>query len=313
MRVKTALIIATLLILTSLSARGDLQGKPQVAGQTSASSDLGSPILQQPCTTADDLLKYQQFLRKESDEEKANLDQLIQRVEILAAIAAAIFVFFGLNTTKGIRSAAKNHLGTIESEANQKIEKIFEDMQHTSRTRFDTRFAQLEETYERRQQKYFKLLRSYFSMLFQANPDLCSRWVGTEFNDGHFKGKRILWVDDDCVGIAMLVGLLTNCGIENETCVSTDAALDQSFTRFDLIISNLRREQKDNAGLLMTQRIRKEKKSKIAIIIFTRPEHKAEYEKDLIEAGANAIAISDRELFPSIAQLLGKNAASREG
>jgi hypothetical protein len=139
LRVKTALIIATLLILTSLSARGDLQGKPQVAGQTSASSDLGSPILQQPCTTADDLLKYQQFLRKESDEEKANLDQLIQRVEILAAIAAAIFVFFGLNTTKGIRSAAKNHLGTIESEANQKIEKIFEDMQHTSRTRFDTR------------------------------------------------------------------------------------------------------------------------------------------------------------------------------
>jgi len=309
---KTTLANATLLMIAFFAASGVSQSTPRGTDQSPENRNVGTVTLQPSCTTTDDLLKYQQFLRKESDEENANLDRLIQRVEILATIAAAIFVFFGLKTTKGIRSTAKSQLSTIESEAKQKIEKVMEDLQRSSRARFDARFAHLEEAYERRQLKYFKLLRSYFSMLFVANPDLCSRWLGDDFKDHHFRGKKILWVDDDCVGIAMLIELLTNSGIQNETCGSTVEALDKAFVEFDLIVSNLRRDPEDNAGLLMTQRIRGEKQSKIPIIIFTRPEHKADYEEPLMSAGVNAIVTSDRELFPSIAILLDKKPANGE-
>lgn len=309
---KVALTIATSMIFMYSVAIGVSQVASHRAGKPSKEDALGSATLQQPCTTSDDLLKYQQFLRRESDAQHRDLDLFIYLMTSLATVAGALFVFAGFRTRSEIRSRAKIELETIESEAKQKIEKVYSDMQRISRTRFDERFAELEETYERRQAKYFKLLRSYLSMMFVANPDLCSHWVGEDFNNHHFKGKRILWVDDDRVGIAMFVELLCNCGIDNEICGSTSEVMSQSFTRFNLIVSNLRREPEDNAGLLMTQKIRKDMQSKIPIIIFTRPEHKAEYEEELTKAGVNFVATSDRELFPSIARLLSKDSSKGE-
>jgi CheY-like chemotaxis protein len=305
---RIALAAAALLTVASFAA----SGVPQGAGQVSKRNDTGTATLQ-PQTATDDLLKYQQFLRKESDEEHADLDRFIQWMTYLAALAGILIVALGYSTNKEIRSRAKNELRTIESEAKLKIEEVFGEMQRTSRARFESRFAKLEETYDRRQLKYFMLLESYFLKLFEVDPSLCSRWLGIAFEGHHFRGKRVLWVDDDCVGIAMLVALLNSGGIKNETCRSTAEALDQPLSSFDLIVSNLRRDPDDNAGLLMTQKIRNEKQSKIPIIIFTRPEHIAEYGEELTSAGVDAIATSDRELFPSIAKLLDKNAANGEG
>lgn len=303
--------LATAALLTAVSFASN--GVPKGTGGSSKRSDAGTATLQQPPTATDNLLKYQQFLRKESDEEHADLDRFIQWMTYLAGVAGILIVALGYSTNRDIRLRAKNELRMIESEAKLKIEEVFGEMQRTSRARFEVRFAQLEETYDRRQLKYFMLLRSYFSKLFEADPTLCSRWLGKEFEGHRFKDKRILWVDDDPVGIAMLVALLSNSGIKNDTCRSTAEALDQPFTKLNLIVSNLRRDSEDNAGLLMTQKIREEKQSKIPIIIFTRPEHIAEYGEALIAAGVDAIATSDRELFPSIAKLLDKNASNREG
>lgn len=264
------------------------------------------------------LLKYQEFLRKESDQSATQLNGLIQHTKdwmtfvgwiatALAAFVTAALGFFGFTSL----SAAKKY---IQERADKRLQEAAEDIRDKTQDAFDARLKLIDKAYSRRQAKYLKLQRSYFSKLFEANPTLVKQWLGSSLDGQSLRGKRALWVEDDGVGIALLVELLkTHCGLEIEIVESTEKALAEALTSYQLVISNLRRDPHDDAGIRLTEAIRTDRRSKIPIIIFTRPENAALYKDAINEAGANAIALSDADLLSEIAKhLLPKAETTKE-
>lgn len=328
---------------------------PTATNTTASSQPTNSPALasgqtnQASSIEIDALLKYQEYLRKETDQNSTRLNELIQHAKdlltalgwglgivgglivIVAGAAAWVLNYFGRSTFKEFAESVKtrfdteadrrlqaiesvadkrvqqanNKLQEIELEAKRRTEEMVKEFHQTSRASFDARIAQIEETYRRRQAKYLKLLRSYFSKIFETNPELRKQWLGRQFDGDCFRGKRILWVDDDGVGIALFVELLVeHCGFKITIRESTEQVLAESLANYDLIISNLRRDPDDNAGVLMASAIRQQKQSKIPIIIFTRSEHKEFYKAAIEAAGVNIIATSEKELLAGIASML---------
>jgi CheY-like chemotaxis protein len=211
--------------------------------------------------------------------------------------------------THAVTAAIRSTTTRVDTEAEQRllaakarVDQMVKELQYTSRTAIDERIAALEKVYERRQGKYLKLLRDYFSTVFEANADLKRVFLGNQFDEGAFRGKRILWVEDDPVGIALLVQLLECCGLKIQIRGSTEAALAESLAEYDLLISNLRRDPDDNAGLLLAQAIR-QRQSRLPIIIFTRPERMDYYRESIERAGASLVA-SQNALFARVAQEL---------
>lgn len=267
------------------------------------------------------LLKYQEFLRKETDQNSARLNDLIQHTKdwlwfvgaiviALAALTTWLLNSLGKSTYKDFSESVKNRLDTeaqkrlqdIETDARQRVERMMKEFRATSRSAFDERLRQHEDAYRRRQDKYLKLLRSFFSKLFESSEEFRKQWLGPHVDGGRLRGKRILWVDDDSVGIALLVELLTKCcGVAIEHRRSTVEALNEPLAGYHLVVSNLRRDPDDNAGVLLTEAIRQQKRSKIPVVIFTRAEYKALYREALTQAGVNGIATSEQELLATIA------------
>ncbi len=274
---------------------------PFVAGQT----NLASPA------ELDALLKYQWFLRKESDESSAQLETLIQHTKdwfslvgwFLIGLATLVAAVLGVLGFTSIKTAKKLIQAKADEQLRKAVEDVREKMQAASQAAFDARLKLIDSAYSRRQAKYLKLLRSFFEKLFATNPDLVKKLLGSSLHSQNLKGKRALWVEDDGVGIALLVELLkTHCGLEIEIAESTEKALEGTLTNYDLVISNLKRDPHDDAGVRLTEAIRKERRSQIPIIIFTRPENATLYKDAIQNAGATAIATSHDELLSEVAK-----------
>lgn len=261
-------------------------------------------------TDVEMLLKYQEFLRKEAEAANARLKDLVDRVRdtiyvtgLCIAVIAMLCGVFGFRTYRQVvDSAAASTKARIDTEAEQRVqeararvERELSELHHA----FDARIAHLEKVYERRQDKYLQLLKDYFSVVFDGDPNHRKLFLGDHFDGGKFRGKKILWVEDDAVGIALLVQLLECCGLEIQIRASTKAALADSLGNYDLIISNLRRDPDENAGLLLAQALRA-KQCRLPIIIFTRPARVAYY-RDLVKKADATLVASRQDLFARIA------------
>lgn len=259
----------------------------------------------------DALLKYQEFLRKESDQSAAQLNGLIQHTKDwislvgwcaagLATLVAAVLTFLSFTSFATMKKLTQ---AKADEQLRKAVEDVREKMQAASQAAFDARLKLIDSAYSRRQAKYLKLLRSFFEKLFATNPDLVKKLLGSSLNNQSLKGKRALWVEDDGVGIALLVELLkTHCGLEIEIAESTEKALAETLTNYQLIITNLRRDPHDDAGIRLTEAIRKDRHSQIPIIIFTRSENATLYKDAIQGAGASAVATSHEELLSEVAK-----------
>lgn len=257
----------------------------------------------------DALLKYQEFLRIESDHSAEQLTDLIQHTKdwislvgwcacALAAGVAAVLTFLGFTSSAALKGQASEQLRDAVMDVREK-------MQEASQEAFDTRLKLIDSAYSRRQAKYLKLLRSFFEKLFSTNPTLVNRLIGSSLTNSCLKGRRALWVEDDGVGIALLVELLeTHSGLEIEIAESTEKALAETLTHYDLVISNLRRDPHDDAGIRLTEAIRNNRRSAIPIIIFTRAGNATLYGDAIRAAGATAIATNHDELLSEVAKCL---------
>jgi CheY-like chemotaxis protein len=266
-------------------------------------------------TELDAFLKYQEFLRKESDQSAAQLNGLIQHTKdwlsmlgfcigILMTLVAGVLVFIGFTSATTVKKF-------IQAMADDQLQKAVQDFREKTQAAFDARLKLIDSAYSRRQAKYLKLLRSFFEKLFATNPDLVKKLLGSSLNNQSLRGKRALWVEDDGVGIALLVELLkTHCGLEIEIAESTERALSETLTKYELVISNLRRDPHDDAGIKLTEAIRNEHRSQIPIIIFTRPENVTLYKDAIQKAGATAIATSHDELLSEVAKCFQPKSAT---
>jgi hypothetical protein len=135
---------------------------------------------------------------------------------------ATLCGIIGIRTYRqAVSSAIRSTTARVDAEAEQRllaakdrVEQMVKELKTTSRTAIDERVTELERVYERRQSKYLKLLSDYFSTVFEAVRSLKRPFLGDQFDQGTFRGKRILWVEDEPVGIALLVQLLESCGLK---------------------------------------------------------------------------------------------------
>ena len=318
---KPTLLVLAVLLASALSPFAQTTQPPSNApvptatNTTANSQTTNSPVLagghtnQASSVEVEALLKYQDFLRKESELSVAHLDGLIQHTKDwlslvgwcaagFATLVAGILAYLGFTTKEAIQAKADGQL-------ERAVESVRRDMQAASQAAFDARLRLIDSAYSRRQAKYLKLLRSFFEKLFATNPDLVKQLLGSSLGDQSLKGQRALWVEDDGVGIALLVELLkTHCGLEIQIAESTEQALAETLTNYQLVISNLRRDPHDDAGIRLAEAIRKDRRSHIPIIIFTRAENATLYKEAIQKAGATAIATSHDELLSEVAKCL---------
>lgn len=281
------------------------------SSQTTTSLALASGQTNQASSVdIDALLKYQEFLRKESEQSAKNLDGLIQHtkdwlslvgwgVAGFLTLAAGILAYLGLTAKEAVQVKADGHL-------EKAVESVRRDMQAASQAAFDARLKLIDSAYSRRQAKYLKLLKSFYEKLFETNPELVGKMLGPSLSGRDLKGKSVLWVEDDPIGIALLEALLKDhCGLKIEIVESTERALSiNTLTDFQLVISNLRRDPHDDAGIRLTEAIRKDRRSEIPVIIFTRAENATLYKDAIQKSGATAIATSHDELLSEVAKCL---------
>ncbi len=114
--------------------------RPSVSGNNGVASAMATS----PCSQTEDLLKYQQFLRKEGDEASVHLDRLIQDTErqiqllyrglmVIGGAAGGLFLYFGHRTHKELRENASTRLTEIDSRAKEEIRRVLDELQSSSR------------------------------------------------------------------------------------------------------------------------------------------------------------------------------------
>jgi len=322
---KPALLALALLLVSALSPLAQTDQAPTTAstqdslhavanGQTTNSKDLANEQSNQDnARDIDTLLNYQEFLQTESDRTATQLEGLIQHTKDwisfvgwcaggLAAVLAAVLSFLNFTTFATLKKLTQ---AKADEQLGKAIEDVREKMQATSEAAFEARLRLIDSAYSRRQKKYLKLLWSFFEKLLETNPELVNQLLGPSFKNLSLKGKRALWVEDDGVGIALLVVLLEKyCGLEIEIVDSTEKALAETLANYHLVISNLRRDPHEDAGIRLTEVIRADRRSQIPVIIFTRAHNAILYQDAITAAGATAIATSHEELLSEVAKCL---------
>lgn len=245
------------------------------------------------------LLKYQEFLRKESDQNAAQLNSLIQHTKDWIRIVGACFIGIAIVLTFIVGKSLKDVKKLIEERADK-------EFQEKTQEALDKRLNETDKRYSKRHEKYLKQLGRLISVLFETNPTFAEKWVGQYgLKSQDLKGKQVLWVDDDRSGIVHFIIALENyCGAKIEVVDTTEKALDEaSATKYDLFISNLRRGLHNDEGVRFTRQIRQRHKN-IPVIIFTQPRHAETYMDEIMKAGANEVACADSEIFCAIFKLL---------
>jgi CheY-like chemotaxis protein len=116
-------------------------------------------------------------------------------------------------------------------------------------------------------------------------------------------GKKILWVDDDPVGIACQVAILEALHARVALKQTTEDALkDLTQEGFDLVISNMNRSPDAIAGIDLAKRIRQT--SQVSILIFTKDVHIRNHGQKAKDAGVNELESQTDKLIATIYKLV---------
>lgn len=241
------------------------------------------------------ILKYQEFLRRETKEQRELFEAYYKR--LAGVVAAVVFIFgvfaafFGAKTYKDMKVLV--------------LERVEEEVQKTVGSAVEERKKWMENQHRTGRLKVYREFKSVFRSLFEANPGILKQRVPNEVSAPAFKGKKILWVDDDPVGIVCQVAVLESLETRVDLVPTTEDALNQlGRDGYHLVISNMNRYPDPAAGVDLTRKIRAT--SQIPILIFTTPPRLESYGKKATEAGASALESETDKLLVAIYILIAQ-------
>jgi CheY-like chemotaxis protein len=255
-----------------------------------------NPIIVKVLTEQNEMvLKYEEFLRQETMEHHELIQTSYKIAAGLVGLVVAILGIFGFKTIRDIKkNAATKILDRVEIRMQEAIDRAIEE-----------RKKWIEETHRASRLKIFREFRSVFGSLFEAQPTLLKKSFPGVATIAGLHDKKILWVDDDPVGIACQVAILGALHAQVTLKQTTEDALSE-LTRygFDLVISNMNRSPDATAGVELAKRIRET--SQVPILIFTRDVHIKNHGQKAREAGANELESETVNLIPTIYRLVAQ-------
>jgi CheY-like chemotaxis protein len=153
-------------------------------------------------------------------------------------------------------------------------------------------------------QKVKELTDVYNSKILQAIKDLpkCKR-VNSDLKK---KSKdRVLWVDDYPANNKTIIDVYRRIGVDFDLALDTEQALDHlSKKSYDLIISDIGRYPKDDAGIKMIREIKTKFADIPPIITYSADSAIAKYGKNALDEGASLATASARDLVLKMNEIL---------
>ena len=295
----------------------------QIAQSNSASGPLisgSSPISPGSLdNTTAEFLRFSEHVRAEASRERESLTRLYDATQRLLdtakwvgsgliAVAATLLTVFDIRSRRALKDLAKGQIQKTvndtrkraEEEINSLRDKYFKQLED----RVNERASVFQNLLDDRQRKYSKLLRNFFAKLiknadgrtreeFLGVPESCVKLLS---------GKYLIWVDDDVVGLALLLELGQFYGLHIHCCESSFQALNLLKTNppCDVLLTNLNREREGrDAGLKLAESLRNDGFD-LPIIIFTRPEHRDHFSARFAACKVSDVVVNERELFTAL-------------
>lgn len=243
------------------------------------------------------VLKYEEFLRHETKEQRELFESYYKRLAGLVTVVLAVLAFlgtiFGIKTYRDLRRSLKAIV----------LERVEEKVRNEIVAALAERKQWMENQHRSDRLKVYREFKAAFGSLFEASRELRDRRVSGIPNAAALKGKKILWVDDDPVGIACQIAILESLGTRVDLAQTTDAALKQiTSDAYNLVISNMNRFPDPTAGVDLTRKIRAT--SQVPILIFTVAERLASHGKLATDAGATALESATDKLLVAVYNLI---------
>jgi CheY-like chemotaxis protein len=264
--------------------------------KSEATPDHTNSIVVKVLTEQNELvLKYEEFLRQETKEHHDLIQTSYKIAAGLVGLVVAILGIFGFRTIRDLKANAVAWVQ--ESVKNRMSEAIDSSIANQSR--------RIDETHRASRLKIYKELRSAFGSLFEANESLIDKKLPAGMSKSALEEKRIIWVDDDPVGIACQVALLEALKALVTVRQTTEEAI-QELDRdgYHLVISNMNRSPNSTAGVDLAKKIRT--KSAVPILIFTKDIHIKNHGQQARDAGANELESKTENLIATIYSLITK-------
>lgn len=271
----TRLLIVYFLILFGSSQATLWQSNvfaQQGTGATVKTESKGGFLSEEACSHDEILLKYVDFLSKESEKhrifinnETANQGTFISRLVVATGVVVTILV--SVLGWLSCTSADEVYRRLFENRFKNRFEKKLKSIEA-----YELRLAEVTD----KANSYFRALARVIVVTSNTNP----------FDEKKLIGKNILWVDDKPHNILDYKMLLESLEVKvtlAETTEQTVKCLKDG--NFDLIITNLGRlgDGGAEAGLNLLKKVGK---YKIPIVIFTRPNNIAKYKVKAKQLGA---------------------------
>jgi CheY-like chemotaxis protein len=189
-------------------------------------------------------------LRDDANQHRAYLESLYTTTLTvlggMVVVFTALIAYFGWKTLKDARESVRS---MVETEGRVQLARRSEELLANARVQFEAveaelrgKIKSLERAIERQQ--------AASDVLFKAGSPTGGQPAAPD-------RKRVLWVDDNPSNNDSIAMLLQGLGAEIEVALSTDQALEKlQRTTYDLIISDMGRNEGRDAGLDLLQQIR---------------------------------------------------------
>jgi len=255
---------------------------PAQPPQTTTSNDTAK-------TMQEELHQYREDLYREAHDHREFLESYYTKVSAaagsLVVLFLAVLTFLNWKSRKDIDDAvAKRFDEKIGGKINKQIEEMMTHLQA-------------------KQDEVDRILK-------RMNEAKLASATGATYDREQLRGKSVLWVDDHPENNAYEARVLKDSGVKIDEASSTSEALDKlKRGRYDLIITDMSRERKDD-GITLIDEVRKIDE-RLPVVIFCGRKMVERF-RDAAEQRKTKITSSTDELFQFVGSYLGSSYDSRQ-